>query len=517
MRHAIGLALMAACGFAQSGTIEGRITNPATGAGIEGVSVELLSRTDTPKAITDASGSYRFPNVPPGGYGMMFVKEGYYRAPEEAAFAGGPKVTGGSSTHFDAMMLPYLTLRGRVLDRDENPIPKAEISLIPARAPRAVTDEQGRFEFPKLRPGGYRLQATPQSRDFVRTFYPSVIERSQSQEILLRSSTEAGEFDIRLQRAPVYRVSGVVLDESGEPAKDAAVRLIGAADHGIELWRMGGSSITWSVSIRPATRWMGAQIKTDEHGRFEFGAVTEGSWRVQAMSAPFEKIESRNVVSGGGVEIAVSGRDVGDLEIRLAPPFGIEVTSDWGDHEPPREAATPISFVPMDGQPMPAGFEMDPPRYREIVPGRYRVIEFGNSPRGFNLAAVMMGSQDVLDQDIDLSANTPPLRAIYKSGSTAVHIKVEKGVGSAVILIPKSSPQEAKLQATIRMQAVKGESIDLVEVAPGDYAIAVFDRIDRDMLGSQMVLNSIVAGAASLKVESGVAASVELRVSHWAW
>jgi hypothetical protein len=160
---------------------------------------------------------------------------------------------------------------------------------------------------------------------------------------------------------------------------------------------------------------------------------------------------------------------------------------------------------------------MDPPQYREFVPGRYRVIEFGNPPQGFYLAGVMMGSQDVLDQDIELSANTPPLRAIYKSGSATVHVKVEHGDGSAVVLIPTSSPREAKRQATIRMQAVRGDSIDLVDVVPGDYAIAVFDRIDRDMLGSQMVLNAIVAGAASIKIEAHANPATELRVTHWVW
>lgn len=60
------------------------------------------------------------------------------------------------------------TLQGTVVDDKDAPIQSATVTLIGAAAPRVqATDAQGKFSFPDLPPGNYKLSAVSEGRDSV--------------------------------------------------------------------------------------------------------------------------------------------------------------------------------------------------------------------------------------------------------------------------------------------------------------------------------------------------------------
>jgi hypothetical protein len=105
-RHSSLLALLllsSAAAFAQTtGTIEGRSID-SSGGGVPGVTVEARSNAlqGMRVAVTDATGTYRLPLLPPGDYTLVFKLEGF--APETRR---GIPVSLGKETTLDVVLRP---------------------------------------------------------------------------------------------------------------------------------------------------------------------------------------------------------------------------------------------------------------------------------------------------------------------------------------------------------------------------------------------------------------------------
>jgi hypothetical protein len=95
-------------------------------------------------------------------------------------------------------LLPWTTLRGRVVDPDGNPASNVPVEILGPRPGdigrgEIVSGSDGSFTFTKLLPGAFTLLARPRAvkvapqsgvrLQTVATFYPSALERSQAQPI----------------------------------------------------------------------------------------------------------------------------------------------------------------------------------------------------------------------------------------------------------------------------------------------------------------------------------------------
>ena len=60
----------------QAGTIEG-IVKDSSGAVLPGVTVEAKAATGTRSTVSDESGAYRFPALPPGRYEIVATLQGF--------------------------------------------------------------------------------------------------------------------------------------------------------------------------------------------------------------------------------------------------------------------------------------------------------------------------------------------------------------------------------------------------------------------------------------------------------
>ena len=74
---AAGLSPPSAMAQTTTGVITGSVTDAATRRGLPDVVVEVAGPTGEQVAVTDSSGSYRIPNLPPGAYSVRVSNEGY--------------------------------------------------------------------------------------------------------------------------------------------------------------------------------------------------------------------------------------------------------------------------------------------------------------------------------------------------------------------------------------------------------------------------------------------------------
>jgi hypothetical protein len=116
------------------------------------------------------------------------------------------------------------------------------------------------------------------------TFYPGATDQAAAQPIAVAAGAEVGNISFTMQSAPAFRVSGIVVDENGDPVADAMVMMTGDPRGGIFMGPAGSG-----------------QSRSD--GRFTIGEVPAGSYRLTA-SIP---IRMNGSGGGGGVATWSSG------------------------------------------------------------------------------------------------------------------------------------------------------------------------------------------------------------------
>ena len=355
---------ISACLFAQNtGTVEGHVINSATGLAIPGVEVRIQSgQSASYETATDESGAFRITGVNFGRYGSAVTKKGYVRVLERL-FEFLP-VLGTDPVRCDIQMAPWTTLRGHVLDPDGKPAGRVRVQLGPARFAEEVTDENGSFAFENLSPRAYTLRAIPEPKiqikdgariDAVPTYFSSALEMSQAEKIFVRG-VDLPDYEIRLRTSLVYRVRCTVLDETGTPAPHAKVKLLRlGAQRTQEVGLVTGGPVLDIATGTARASEQEAEVVSGPDGAFEFPSVRPGECRIQAEFDPtLDKVE-RSVEPSGGDSVIVNGRDIDGLEIRLAAPFRLDYSLDWGEAKPSPEATrmARVWLSPLDGQPGP--------------------------------------------------------------------------------------------------------------------------------------------------------------------
>jgi Carboxypeptidase regulatory-like domain len=222
-------------------TVEGVVVDSVTGAGISGCTVRLfyigggvadgVVNVLMREIPTNEAGDFRATGLKPGDYTALAQKQGYSGTRPVQFHVDAD----GSPMRPRLELTPLATLRGRVLGIDGRPA-RASVELGPGARDRVSTDEDGYFTFERLTPGSYTLLGRPETAEPVSTqegsrtevaptYYPSTVQRFQAESITVRPGAEQTGYEIRLQSAPVYRVSGVVFEPAGKPAPDVLVQL----------------------------------------------------------------------------------------------------------------------------------------------------------------------------------------------------------------------------------------------------------------------------------------------------
>lgn len=258
------------------------------------------------------------------------------------------------------------------------------------------------------------------------------------------------------------------------------------------------------------------EVVAGEDGKFEFPSVQPGDWRIQTGADPIhDTVQDEFVVSNGGTSTIVTGHDIEDLEVRLAAPFTLEFTADWGDERPPHgDGQNPqVGLRSLDGQPGPSPPGDESQHFAHVLPGRYRILPPIFS-RGSYVASVLLEGREVLGQEVELTPASPPLHIVYKTGLGSLRGTVENGEGATVVLASQAS---SGLSFIRTLKCGAGGAFDMDGVTPGDYYAAAFDRVELQPAELAGLVGALRPNAVSVRVEEHAAASVELHVIRWPW
>jgi len=148
------------------------------------------------------------------------------------------------------------------------PLGKARVSLFDTRNPADVvwmiTSENGHFEFGSLKPGKFSLQGAK------RGFIPAAYEQHEqfSTAIVTGAGFDTGNLVLRL--TPLALLGGKVIDESGDPVRNARVMLY-VEDHqaGMNRITRAGSGLS------------------DDQGSYEFAALAPGNYYLSVAARPW--------------------------------------------------------------------------------------------------------------------------------------------------------------------------------------------------------------------------------------
>ena len=522
MTRLLAIAALAPCLLAQNfGAVEGTVSDTVARAGIGGVTVQLKAvdgRAAGYVARTDAAGRFRIDNVLPGDYSATYEARNY-AAPSLSQGAYKPfyVTSGGDPVRLRVELEPLGKLSARVLDEDGHAAARVQVLMIRLHGQggsTGLTDAQGRIAMDGIGPGIYVLQARPilagtvggekadrrsllpshpregERYEWAPTYFPNVLQRSQAEPVRIRGGSDLSGFEIRLRATPVHRVRGVVLDDQGAQAPGALLKLAPSD------FFFGGSEMESTAGA---------------NGRFEFPMVAPGEWHLSAESKP------RDATLKASTAITVGGRDLEDLTVRLSPPFTV---SGFVDRDEPRDAqgkrrVTAViledanhaldahAFHDQDGN-----FEI-----KDVYPGRYRITPMGVVP-GYYLDSVWLGERNVMGQEVDLSASSPPIRVVYRPKAARIRGTVEDGAGSVVYLLP----QDETLLDPQFIRSTACDSFGRFEVGslrPGDYYAFAFDRVEFDALTDPAFVRTLAPRAVRIHVDEGEIGAANLKVTPW--
>ncbi len=194
-----------------------------------------------------------------------------------------------------------------------NPLARARVTIVDAKnrqkAQWMITSDDGRFDFKQVSPGKYSLQGA--KRGFIPAFYDE--HEGFSTAIVTGAGLDTEHLVLRLD--PSAMLSGKILDELGEPVRQATVSLY-REDRQVGVGRI----IKFRVSM------------TDDQGGYEFSNLDAGSYFVSATAKPWYALHtvSSGEPAAGNLPAAVDQ----SLDVAYAITY-------YGDATEPDDA-TPI-------------------------------------------------------------------------------------------------------------------------------------------------------------------------------
>ena len=439
-------------------TIEGVVVNKVTGAGIADVTVRFrASRSNRYETRTDETGTFRISAVKPGDYDAGAEKTGYFTADVGASlpFLGDrPKYhvdSSGTPLRVRLELIPPAVIRGRVIGPNGNPA-RASVDLGKGRT--INTDAEGVFAFDKLPAGPYTLLARPKTVEsasihegtrtaVVPTYYPSAVEPTQAQSIVVRAGAEPTGYDIHLQSVPVYRVRGVVLNPDGKPAAKAVVSLepsIPGVGPDRPFLVAGGPRASFSIRTTEVDLLEPVEpFVTSDDGVFEFPSVPAGLWILRAEGEPIGNgTDTQSLSSNGSVMFSLGHGDPDDVEIQLKAPFRLSGTAVLSDGSPPPgNVLLGVSLYSETGRSGSGGMTEPGGSLRlEVLPGANQIqadVILGN----YYADAILVGSVDATLQKMELTPASPPVKVILKPAGV-VHGSIEDGAAATVVVFPQT-------------------------------------------------------------------------------
>ncbi len=503
--------------------LSGTVVNSVTGEAISRALVRASGQAGR-TAFTDSEGHFQFEGLPAGQITLTVQKPGYVSEQE----GGGPSLTRiliGPSTGAQSLKLqPMSAISGRVTDVSGQPIERIAVRLISRNLrdgrkiwePRGMieTDEDGHFRFANLMPAAYYLSVGPaQSHDrilpegeksttgFPHLYYPGVPDLGSAAPIQLAAGQQ-WQADFSLAAVPVYHITGSISGQGSEQG----VALMTFTSSGDDLM-------------------LPAKVNA-ELGTFSLDNVPAGSYLLKAISNG----EGQALRAQQGITVSAN---LDNVHLAMAPAISIPVvvhmqsrassgaasTSPGSNPGPWSENRPPLNVALLPTQPNAnesfstfqrnaAGRVMV---LQNVDPGTYTVNLIPQQP--WYIQSATYGQTNALYDDITVApGQSYPLEVTLRDDSASLSIAV-KGLDTAgrqdanIVIVPQ--PVSKLAPHVVRSRNANSNYIEW-GLAPGDYLVFAFDRLDGLEYTNPDALSSYSSQAAHVTLSANQQAQVSL-------
>lgn len=313
--------------LAPSGRLEGSVV-AEDGAGIASADVRVIpSATEGASRLieTDDDGNFGLYELTEGTYSLWVEATGYRDETIDEL-----EVTADVTTDIEVTLERSRGLFGRVVEPDGTPVDEAHVLISDGEDARRIrTDANGQFEWEEVEPGDWTAVA-------------SSPRHQSSREVALEFDEEA-----ILEIDPGGRIEGSVVDPEGDPVSEYSIE-IGAMEPDGE--------------IRYRSRHMPTEQVRDDEGRFQFGPLRSGRYRLVVKTDDYAPATTPPLTVSAGdttgpVVVQLEGGGTVEGIVRDAetgePIEGVEVRflMRTGDNRPPRTRTDADGHYRLDGLP----------------------------------------------------------------------------------------------------------------------------------------------------------------------
>jgi len=486
---------------ASAASVSGVVLNDATNKPIYTAVVTLSTIGTKPlqaAVFTDASGAFRFDNVPPGRYHLWAGNYGF----QQASF-GAPTpdrypavlVLGAGEVRqgVELRLRPLGAISGVVLDQNGDPLRGAQIQLLVSswvrgkktmvRRNGASSDERGEFRISGVLPGHYYLSANAQFSPATeihpevtlgevqpelvvgRMWYPNAARMADARPLEVNPGAELRDITLQMTTMTAASVHGHIEVPEGVTG-GIEVHFVPDEEGGAGLAgvRMAFSPNGDFFADRLAPGHY--QVVTALQGSDEYRGVDE----LDLQPGPQDIVlhMSKGVALAGRLQVqGVTADDLSQYTVTLVPG-----EAQWFGRR--RLSATPRgdgTFV-----------------FPAVTPGVWD-IGVHPIPKGGYVKSMTLGDQDVLTAEMNITGSTSAPLNIVVSRRGAVIAGVVKmpedpiadlaGRSSPVILLSPTG-RFGDVESFVAVKpAGEGGRYEIRGITPGSYRIFAFDRLEQ--------------------------------------
>lgn len=387
---------------------------------------------------------------------------------------------------------------GRVTDSDGTPLSRVGITVWKpgeewTYSRSATTDEQGRFTVSGMEAGSYRVEAS---------LLEEGVERMASQAVQLRDN---GRAEVSLRFETGWNLSGLVVDEAGQPVAEAGIHVYQPPE-ATPLWRRnrGGCG-----NDRP-------RILTGRDGRFTLKHLTGEPYELWAYKEGYTLLPKKTVGAEPGDGDSVRVRS-GTAQVRLVLQARAVIRG---------------RLVGPDGAPIPR-FELNM-RFMSDARGAFStpILETGTQQLLFNAPGMAQTSREVeVREGVDLELGEVRMEPGRRVRGVVVDAETGALQAGAEVRIVDAvrTPEEGYVRPTLFMKTqddgtfefahVESEPLQL-EVSHLDYRVArvALGTSDASMTvrlvtGARVAVSAV--DAAGRPVDADVRFVPELETASW--
>ena len=514
--------------------LEGTVLDSVTGQPVKKAAVLLRQGAQTPEGlavVTDATGHFEFPDLPPGSWIAEVHRDGYATLGSfEEAGAKATRWTlepGSVIKDVKLSLTPAGVIAGRVFDSDGEPLANASVRLAAAGGKKAQrpmlyvqSNDLGEYRLFNVPPGKYTVAASyepawrndflrPAARqgaagkeapreDYVTTYHPGAADESQAAVIAVAAGALVSGIDIRLSRSAVVRVRGRVAGASSPIVMVTLMQLEGRPPSVGKIHNAIG---------RP-------------DGSFEIDNVPPGRYLLQCdagFESPFDRLRGRQWLDVGSADVEgvqvllirpqkIEGKVRVESAARL--PEGLHVLLSPREEDPTHQAGGFAALRP-DGS-----FTLD-----SVYEGRYDLTLAklqGGSDDSY-VKSVRLGDDEALNAGLDVrGGESGKLEVILSGDGGAITCVVhsEKGEPAAhakVMAVPAGARRHAM---ALYGQAEAGDQGEckMPGMAPGIYFVFASEGGQAPVIHDDDQWRRIEKFAAKVEVAARATAAVEVQL-----